>query len=181
MVAVIVAPGDLRSGTATWPAQVYLDANFLVTAHFGVLETPYLLTEFQARSISLYISSLALDEAWWALLREWVSRDRGTRLTRSYLKDHPDLLSHYHPELKQFTDEIFNWTNAVFVATPEPRADSESVRAFILGSLERLNSEQLAPRDAFHLSILQGHSLSAIVTEDKDFDSIDSLTIYRFR
>jgi predicted nucleic acid-binding protein len=180
MAENIVTYAELHSDVSLMPKRVYLDSNFLVGTYAGRWHAPDLLLLLFSNATKLYISTLALDEAWWAILREAVKRDRGTYLTGKYLKDHPDLLSHYYPELRRFTTRVFGWTNAVFVATPEPRADSESVRAFILQSLDQLNSERLAPRDAFHLSILQGHNLSAIVTEDKDFDTVDDLTIYRF-
>ena len=180
MASIIVTPDDLRAGIAALPARAYLDANFLVTAHFGLFKTPYLLAELQAHPTQLYISSLAIDEAWWALLREWLRRDRNVRLTGHYLKTHRDLLCIYHPELERFTNEVMAWSNVVFVAVHRPRASSTTVRALIRQSLDLLNSEQLAPRDAFHLAILRGLGIADVVTEDRDFDSVDGLTLYRF-
>lgn len=89
-----------------------------------MFEASYLLAELQAHSTQLCISSLAIDEAWWALLREWVRRDLNIRLTGNYLKAHRDLLP--------------------------------------------------------HLAILQGLGITDVVTEDRDFDDVDGLTLYRF-
>lgn len=181
MPGTIVDYHDLRSGLIRAPARVYLDSNFLIATYAGRWHASDLLLFLFSHRTKLYISTLALDEAWWVILRESVKRDRNVRLTGNYLKTHRDLLCTYHPELERFTNKVMAWSNAVFVAMHKPQPSSMAARALIRQSLDLLNSEQLAPRDAFHLAILRGLGIADVVTEDRDFDSVDGLTLYRFR
>ncbi len=167
------------SDPAILPSPAYLDANCLISWYFGHRwhrPAKRLLFAFIRRKASLYVSTLAFDEAWWRLLVEFYDRDHGAGSWRPHLvRQEPSLLRRYEPELRRFS--------TAFLALPRLHiADQANARALVTSALDHVRDYALAPRDAFHLAILQSLGLSAIVTNDAQFQQIDApwLTVVTF-
>lgn len=162
---------------------VYLDANFVVSAmmdsHEKYSTALSLLGELVAQEIPMYISMLAVDEAWWILLREWYRVDVGKPQASSFALRNPKVLGHYTPRLYQNWQNLQHWPNIVFL--PQP---SQVTLSLINEALSYLLTCNLTPRDAFHLALAITAGAKGFVTADSDFDNLTSLStalqVYKF-
>ena len=171
-----------RAGeAAALPAPVYLDANFLASWHLSDhakhLAAGDAARELLASDKAVVISLLTVDEVWWTLLRHWYYVDNGRQLNAKRLKRDPTIVQRYACRFRGFTSALQRWPGARLVG-------SLDAGTAVTHALARLTTEALAPRDAFHLALIEEAGARSLVTSDSDFDSLTlpdyALTVLKF-
>jgi len=158
---------------AALPRHLYLDANILISNHLPqhkwYRRAKALLAELMARKSGLYVSTLALDEAWWKLLVEFYERDHGPGSWRpQVVRQDPALLRRYEPELRRFTTAL--------LALPRLHVtDQVNGQALVTSALDHVRDHALAPRDAFHLALLQSQDVA--LAQQGDQAQLDDLLL----
>jgi len=153
---------------------LYWDASFLVHAAYPAARYHaecYAFLELlsSANDTLSYVSSLALDEAIFAILRLKVAEDYpGAGFWQVY-RENVGIIRPYLGELRPLVDRL--WI--------DPRIRIVGVEGeTIYVALENMEAYSLLPRDALHLSTRAAHGIDAIVTTDDDFVQVDDLTLF---
>lgn len=168
---------------------VYVDSNLLVAAHIRghqyYLSAATFLFEVSAQGGRMLISTLCMDEAWWALLREWHYRATGETLFGKHIKKNRAILGRYSQHFQAVTNNVLGWKNVSFL----PRSawicwrPTPAVKQ-IARAVTYLSRNDVPPRDAFHLALAGLAGARSIVTCDPDFDDIDipeiDLVVYKY-
>ena len=158
---------------------VYIDSNLLVYSR-NRISTKYreavaLLGNLITQNVTLYISNLVIDEVWYALLMGWHRARTGQNLN---FKRNPAIIQIYKYLIERATDKFLNLPNIQIVSSPANK------KQFIQNVREYLFSENLAPRDGFHLALTIENNISGFVTSDSDFDLLSlpnhNLTVYKY-
>jgi len=165
---VIHFPAD----RALLPTAVYLDANLLISWHLPQHQwyrpARELMAALSAKWANIYVSTLAIDEAWWRLLVRFYERDHGPRTWRSdLLQRNPTILQTYQPELRKFTLDLLSFRRLRVI-------DQTRSKDLVYQALDNIRDHSLAPRDAFHLALARAIGVPNIVTNDVLFQKVDA-------
>jgi len=162
-----------------FPPRVYLDTNFVLAwylkGHRDFGAASKLLTELTVQKVTIALSTLVVDEAWWRLIIAYYERDNGQGAwTDDVLKNDSGIPKRYYPELEKFTVALLRYPRSVVLDAPI--AASELVQK----SKAHIQRFSLAPRDAFHVSMAQACGIDMIITNDKQFEAVDGLRIMKY-
>ena len=158
---------------ATLPPTLYWDASFIINL---VHEDGRWHKECLAFGVRLkvgdtlsYVSTLALDEAWFNLLQIMIDDEYGAKSFWRVINANPAIVSDYVDCLEQITNDIYDnpRIRVVSVDTRYPRQALKYMREF-----------HFLPRDALHLAAMRQHKLKHIVTTDADFVSVTDISIF---
>ncbi|MBI4673119.1 MAG: type II toxin-antitoxin system VapC family toxin [Chloroflexi bacterium] len=116
-----------------------------------------------------YVSTLALDEAWFVLLQLMVEDDYKERSFWRIANNSPSVVAKYVGRLEKITNDIYaaSRVRVVSVGSNTPRLALKNMRDFYL-----------LPRDALHLATMRQYKLTHLVTTDADFLPVHDLSIY---
>jgi len=171
---------DFSSNT-DYVDSVYADANLFCYAR--TRNSPYytkaakILGSLIIQDVPLYISHLVIDEVWWAFLRAWYRSSTGSNLTAQICKRNPSIFKRFSNLLERNTDKILNFPNLNMVSSERPKDVIQNAKRLYL-------SENLMPRDSFHLAFAITNGIRGFITSDRDFDNLTlpnyNLTIYKY-
>lgn len=160
---------------------VYADANLLCYARNRL--SPYYKTattiigDLIIQRVPLFVSHLVIDEVWWAFLRAWYRYVTGNNLTSQKCKRNPSILGRFSKMLQRNTNKILSLPNVQMTSTAKPVDVVQTARDIYI-------SENLMPRDCFHLAFVMANRIEGFITSDSDFDHLMlpnySLTVYRY-
>ena len=159
---------------APLPKRLYWDASFLVHATYPASRYHQECYEFLdrlngAEATRSYVSTLALDEAIFALVRLKVAEDHPDRGFWDVYRENPHVIQPHLPELRALVDRLYSGAR-IQVAGTEP--------GFVPRALNDMEDYALLPRDALHLATMSRYDVDHMVTIDADFLSVDGLRIY---
>lgn len=161
---------------------VYADANLLCFAR-DRLSSKYptaaiILGNLVVQQVRICISTLVIDEIWWAHLRGWYRQIKGKKLTPWLAKTDPSILPRFSELIRRNTRKILRIPNVVVL----PRG--EDPVTIIQTAVDIYNSQGLMPRDCFHLAYVITHGISGFITSNGDFDTLNfpnyNLTVYKY-
>lgn len=116
-----------------------------------------------------FVSTLALDEAIFALIRLKVEEEHTGRGFWDVYREHPQAIRPHLGELQALVDRLAVDPRIRLVGT-EP-----DVLPTALGIMDSL---AFLPRDALHLTTMNRCGVDAIVTTDGDFLAVDGLGLF---
>lgn len=159
---------------ALLPTRLYWDASFLVhTAYPGgrYYRECYRFLERlnNAEGTLSYVSTMALDEALFALLKAKVSENYPNQAFLDVYRSSPDALQPYLGELRLWMDRLYADLRIQIVAL-----DADCLPQ----ALDEMENYALLPRDALHLTVMRRLKVNNLVTTDADFVSVDDLCLY---
>lgn len=170
------------SSTTNYVDTVYVDTNLIINARNRASRTysraANLLGHLISQGTILYISSLVIDELWWTKLNILYENSTGRKLTPRDLKNNPSIISRYASQVRSTTQNFLTIPNVQMVS-----CNSNDI-GFINDTLDIFTTEQLAPRDSFHLRLTMACSIQGFATGDRDFDNLNlpgyDLTVYKY-
>jgi len=137
-----------------------------------------ILADLIIQKVSLCISNLVVDEMWWALLRVWHRNNTKKKLTPTKAKNDPSILSRYFSLIKRNTEKLLRFPNITILPTKQPSV------SIIQEAIDIYGSENLMPRDCFHLAFAKSHNITGFITSDHDFNNLTlpdyDLTVYMY-
>ena len=113
--------------------------------------------------IVAYVSLLVVDELYYRLLLALVKEDTGRNPLDVLRKDLPGTIVKYGREITIALRKLMALPNIILVGV-EP-SDFEAM-------LENITRFALLPRDAVHVTLMQRLGISAIASDDADFDRV---------
>jgi len=153
---------------------VYPDTNFILallfkndTKHKSAEGLFYHLIYGNSK-IKYLLSTLVVDEFWGILLRNLYKKETNQSLSYSELKGAKEVIPKYADKLREYTKKLFEFPLI------EPISISKSLNNDALENMIKFN---LTPRDSFHLTAANSKHANAIITNDIDFESIESNTV----
>lgn len=152
---------------------LYWDANFIVNSIYPAgnwhAECAAFMTRLEESDTLSFVSTLALDEAWFTLLQLQIAADHPDRSFWRVVNSNPKIVAKYVNRLEQITNDIYNASKIriVTVGTHTPRLALNNMRDFYL-----------LPRDALHLATMRQYKLAHLITTDADFLPVRDLSIY---
>ena len=161
---------------------IYLDANFLCFIR-DRLSSKYptaaiILGDLIVQNVQFFVSSLAIDELWWALIRGWHKMLTGVKLNQQMVKNDPTLLPRYSDLIQRNTNKTLNIPNLTVLP------QRQSPTAIVNQAKNIYVSEGMMPRDCFHLAYVVTHRIEGIITADSDFDGLNlpdyNLNVYKY-
>jgi len=159
---------------APLPRLLYWDASFLVHATYPAARYHGACYAFLERlssapdTLSL-VSTLALDEAIFALLRLKVEEDHADRGFWDVYRENSQVIRPHVGELRVLVDRLAVDPRLRLVGT-EPDA--------LPAALDYMDSLAFLPRDALHLTTMDHYGVDAIVTTDYGFLAVDGLRLF---
>lgn len=159
---------------APLPRRLYWDASFLVHAVYPAGRYHRECYDFLDRLSDVgetlsCVSTLALDEAVFALIQLKVAEDYPERGFWDVYHENPQVIQPYLGELRALVDRLSIDPRIQVVGTAP---ESMSV------ALDYMGSYSLLPRDALHLTTMAHYGVDNIVTTDDDFLPVEGLRIY---
>ncbi len=160
-----------QSGQFLAPEPVYLDATvtvgWLMSADRLHAQATSFIGDHLAASRELHVSLLGIDETVYRLLRGLVATAKGVSPGRVHLhhelKQNPQLLSTFEPNLRQAIGYLTSWASVQGVGSdPKPLLDSWCDRFHDVGGLH----------DAFHLALVEHCGSRSFATGDSDFRTV---------
>lgn len=146
---------------------VYVDTNVLYMylradpLHVAAIEL--FLKRVVRGEIVAYVSLLVVDELYYRLLLALVKEDTGRNPLDVLRKDLPGTIVKYGREITIALRKLMALPNIILVGV-EP-SDFEAM-------LENITRFALLPRDAVHVTLMQRLGISAIASDDADFDRV---------
>jgi len=163
----------VRSLDEPLPAALYWDASFIVNFTFEAArcfrQCSQLLSRLDDASTISYVSTLALDEAWFVLLQLKIEEDHHPARFWDVYNAHPEVVAEYIDDLEKVTEQIGTHPRIELTGT-EPLAAFES--------LSHMRAYHFLPRDAYHLATMQYHRIDSLVTMDADFLVVPGIEIF---
>lgn len=159
---------------APLPRLLYWDASFLVHATYPAgryhRECYAFLERLSTAGDSLsYVSTLALDETLFTLIRLKVVEDHpGQGFWQVYRKS-PEVIQPYLKELRALVARLSIDPRIRLVGTE---------RDDLAAALGYMDAHTLLPRDALHLAVMVRLGIDSMVTTDGDFLPVDGLHLY---
>jgi len=159
---------------APLPGRLYWDASFLVHAIYPAGRHHRECYEFldrlsDAEDTVSYVSTLALDEAVFALIQLKVAEEYPERGFWDIYREDPQIIQPYLGQLRALVDRLSSDPRVQVVGTAP---DAISI------ALDHMESYPLLPRDALHLATMSHYDVDSIATTDGDFLPVDELRIY---
>lgn len=146
---------------------MYVDTNvlymYLRADPLNIAAIELFLKRVVRGEIIAYVSLLVVDELYYRLLLALVKEDTGHNLLDVLRKDLPGAIEKSGREITIALRKLIALPNIVLVGV-EPN-DCESM-------LENITRFALLPRDAIHITIMQQLGISAIASDDVDFDRV---------
>ena len=159
--------------TAPLPDRLYWDSSFLVNMSFAAAKFHRPCATYYYRlkeaEIPILLSNLALDEAWYILLKLETEHLYHPQTFWEVYREEPERLRPLLHKLRDFTTRLTQLPHVTVVGTNAYAYET---------ALETMEQALLLPRDAFHWAIMQACEITAIATTDTDFLRIPALTIY---
>lgn len=160
---------------APLPERLYWDASFLVHAVFpggryhrecyAFLDR---LSSAETSNTLCYVSSLTLDETFFALIRlKVIESSPNTSFWEAYNGDHRVILPHI-TDLEVLLERLMVDPRVRIAGTMEEDP---------LAMLDRMSQYAFLPRDAMHLAVMARLGIDSIATTDDDFAPVDGLSI----
>jgi predicted nucleic acid-binding protein len=158
---------------APLPVAIYWDASFIVnfshTAGKFYTDCAAFAIRLKESNTLSYVSALALDEAWFALMQVFVARDYAPRKFWKVYEENPQVILRYLDSLEAFTRDLYS--------QPQVRMIGVGRRS-PLDALKNMRQYFFLPRDAMHLAIMRQHRITDVVTTDVDFQFVEGLTVF---
>ena len=155
-----------------YPNSVYVDSSLFCHAR-NRLASKYqsariILGNLVAQNVMIYISNLVMDEIWWALLNIYYrSTNPGKRLTHKKFKRNPLILNPYKSLIRRNTDKTLRLPNVHILPTHQYSLN------VMYAAKNIFMSENIMPRDCFHLAFTVTSNIHGFVTSDSDFDNLN--------
>jgi predicted nucleic acid-binding protein len=166
-------PAKIRSLDEPLPATLYWDASFVVNFAFEAARYSRQCSELLARldeaSTISYVSTLALDEAWFVLLQLKIEEDHHPARFWDVYNDQPEVVEQYIDDLERVTQQIGTHPKVELIGT-EPLSAFES--------LSHMRAFHFLPRDAYHLATMRCHGIVSLVTMDADFLVVPGIELF---
>jgi len=158
---------------APLPGQLYWDASFLVHAVYPAgryhRECYVFLERLSSTGDTLsYVSTLALDEAIFALIRLKVTEDHPGRGFWEVYHENQEVIQPYLGELRGLVERLSVDPLVRLVGTEQ---QDLSV------TMDHMDTYACLPRDAMHLAVMARLGIDSIVTTDDDFVPVDGLCL----
>lgn len=151
----------------TLPQRAYLDTNFIIYARDRASVRYHsasgCLAELIRQGTELNVSALMFDELWWQYFKKSYNLATGKDLTPQEFKKDSTIWRTNWPRIRQITDEIRRWARVNELPYPVSLVGQAAVL---------IDTNPLAPRDAFHLALALHHAIPAFITADSDFDTV---------
>ncbi len=159
---------------APLPRRLYWDASFLVHATYPAGRYHrecygFLDRLSDAGDTVSYVSTLALDEVVFSLVRLKVVEDYPEQGFWDIYHENPQVTQPYLGELRAVVERLSNdWRIRIVGTVPES----------MLTALDYMEIYPLLPRDALHVATMAHYGVNSLVTTDDDFLPVDELRIY---
>ncbi len=159
---------------APLPNRLYWDASFLIHAVYPGGRYHQQCYAFLERLNSAvkscsFVSSLALDEVIFTLIRLKLTEEHPDQGFWKVYRETPEAIQPYLGEIRALVKRLFNDSRIQVVGT---------VPESILIALRYMSDYSLLPRDALHLSTMAHYGIKDIVTTDDDFIIMPDLNLY---
>ncbi len=115
------------------------------------------------------LSSLGLDEIWFALLKLLATRDFGERTWQRALKNDPEIVKRYAADIEQTHAELLALPYILVIDVPT---------AHIFDGLEMMKTYGLFPRDAIHVSMTRLAGIMNLITTNRDYARVPEINVY---
>lgn len=115
------------------------------------------------------MSTLALDEIWYALLKIFAIRDYGEKGWQSKLKKDKEVVKEYTKEIEKYALNLLEIPNLVLVTITVDHT---------LLALDLMRKYGVFPRDCIHAAVVINTGIKNIITTDPDFTNIEELIVY---
>lgn len=157
--------------------EIYIDSNIFIYVILENIEYLKTCTDFLKKvetvEINAVISPLVIDEVCFKIIVERLKSVLDVETNAHVfhkLKNKPELLSKAKPELMTFLFIIENYKGLKIL----PVHSSSAIKLFS----HTLNDNML-PRDALHLSVMDFYGIKNIATSDKDFERIKKIKVWK--
>jgi predicted nucleic acid-binding protein len=159
---------------APLPELLYWDASFLVHATYPAgryhRESYVFLERLSSAGDTLsYVSTLALDEAIFALIRLKVVEDHPGRGFWEVYRGNQEVISPYLGEFRGLVERLSIDPRVRLVGTE---------RQDLFAAMDHMDAHACLPRDAMHLAVMARLGIDSIVTTDDDFLPVDGLCLF---
>lgn len=168
--------------TTIYPNSVYLDANLLCYARNRL--SPFyqtavnILGDLVVQKVNIFLSNLVIDEFWWALLRVFHTNTTSLNLYPSDFKSNRSILNPYKYLIDRATQKVLRIPKVNILPT------HHAANTVIQTANRLLMTEELMPRDVFHLAFTIAGNIPGFVTSDSDFDNLNlnqyNLTVFKY-
>lgn len=166
----------------TFTNSLYADANLFCFAR-NRLSPKYnqarrILAALIIQGVNIFISNLVIDEMWWALLRVWHRNVTGTNLYPNDYRDNNSILNPYRNLIQRNTDKTLRLPNVSVLPVQQTTIN-------VINEANNLfQTENLMPRDCFHLAFAVVSNASGFITSDNSFDNLllpnYQLTVFKY-
>ncbi len=168
--------------TTIYTNSVYLDPNLLCYSRnrlSPVYQTAAnILGDLVVQKVNIFLSNLVIDEFWWALLRIFHKNINNRNLYPSDFKSNRSILNPYKYLIDRATQKILRIPKVNILPT------HHATNTVIQIANRLMMTEELMPRDCFHLAFTIADNILGFVTSDSDFDSLNlnqyNLTVFKY-
>jgi predicted nucleic acid-binding protein len=158
---------------APLPPTLYWDASFIVNfSHADSVfhaDSVAFLARLKESTTFSFVSTLALDEAWFAILQAFVARDYAPRKFWKVYLENPEVILRYLDRLDALTTDIYNQPQIRVLGT---------TRHVPLDALKNMRQYFFLPRDAMHLAVMRQRRITNVVTTDADFQVVGGIAVF---
>jgi len=164
---------SILSFNATPPEMAYGDASFFISVLFK--EDKYhgeclqFSKKLEIADALVALSTLGLDEIWFAALKLLATRDFSERAWQRTLKNDPDLVKRYASIIEQTHEELLALPYIVVIDAPTQH---------VFDGLAMMKTYGLFPRDAIHVSITELSGITNLITTNRDYARVPEINIY---
>ncbi len=155
------------------PSIGYLDPSFLVNLILSDAKFHREVKDFAERlkekGTILILSTLGLDEIWFALMKAFAIRDYGLKGWHQKLRSEAAIIKGYTRDIERATARILELPHLFMI---------EMAFEQVLGALGLMANYGLFPRDAIHAHATLASGVNTIITTDADFARVEELVVY---
>lgn len=154
------------------PSSIYLDTSVLIS--YMVADAKYhqpcshFLDRLEQEGVSLFLSTLSLDEIWYGLLRASLLRDYSDHWLE-VIRATPEVIQNYTAMLEKTTLTILSLDYLTILEVSVPTS---------LVALQVMDKYALLPRDAIHLTVCETARIEAIASTDLDFLRVGDIKLF---
>ena len=159
---------------APLPGPLYWDASFLVHATYPAGRYHRECYAFLERLGSVgdtlsYVSTLALDETLFTLIRLRVVEDHPGRGFWEVYRENHQVIQSYLEELRALVERLSTDPRIRLVGTEQ---------GDLSAAMDYMDRYAFLPRDAMHLAVMARLGIDGMVTTDDDFVPVDGLCLF---